>query len=167
MTSTASKALRAAALGAGILALAGCANPQADQALFAQRAFVGMPKQTLLACAGVPERQAAVDNVEYYTYSSERVVTQHVPAGFGPSFYGYYGWRRPWWGFGFEDRLVPDVETRSCEATFTLKDGAVQQVVYGGSTDSPYGRLGQCYTIVQNCLAQVPGGVPGGVQTGR
>ena len=153
-----STVLRAAAIGALGLGLSACANPQADQALYAQRAFIGMPKQTLLSCAGVPDRQAAVDNAEYYTYSSERITTQQVPGHFG--FGGYYGWRRPWgWGPGFGGLgfdSVPDIETKSCEATFTLKNGVVQQVVYGGSTDSPSGRLGQCYTIVQNCLALIP-----------
>lgn len=154
MTSSISRLVGLPALGALALGLAACADPQAEQALFAQRAFVGMPAQTLLSCAGVPERRASVDDVDYFTYSSERVTTTAVPApGFGPRYWHpWYGWVDSWgW-----DQYYGDVETRSCEATFVLKGGVVTQIVYGGSTDSASGRLGQCYTIVQNCLPLVP-----------
>lgn len=147
------------ALVAG-LALAGCANPQADQALYAQRAFVGMPKQVLLSCAGVPDREARVDNIEYYTYNSERVTsTPSMHGGWGGPGWGPYGWHRPWWGFDYP--YANDIETRSCKATFTLRDGVVEKVVYGGATEAGSARLGQCYTIVQNCLGTVPGAGPG------
>lgn len=140
-----------------LLGLSACANPQADQASYAQQAFVGMPKQTLLSCAGVPTRSASVDNVDYYTYTSERLVTTPSP---GPHFgFGYgFGYRRPWspwgWGVGFDD--YPDTETRDCQATFTLKDGVVQRIVYNSASDGQAARLGQCYRIVENCLALIP-----------
>jgi len=144
----AGKSLAAAAL---ILGLGACANPQAEQALFAQQAFVGMPKETLLSCAGVPERQASVDNLDYYTYSSERLVSRPVPSShLGPRWHPWYGWYDPFW-----DDWDREVESRSCEATFTLKNGVVQQVVYGGA-DTGGSRLGQCYQIVENCLALIP-----------
>jgi len=149
-------ALRATALTAALLGLAACANPRADQALYAQQAFIGMPKQTLLSCAGVPERQANMDNLEYYTYSSERISTRHVPT---PGYWGHWGPRpwSPWYGWsgwGWP-ATSPEIESQSCEATFTLKNGTVQRVVYGGA-DGGRGRLGQCYTIVENCLALIP-----------
>ncbi len=58
-------------LSAGIVS--GCANPAADQAMIAQNALIGMPKQTLLSCAGVPERQAAAGDQEFFTYRSNRL----------------------------------------------------------------------------------------------
>ncbi|MEC4595143.1 MULTISPECIES: hypothetical protein [Nitrospirillum] len=145
---------RSLALAAvGLLAVAGCAtNPDADQAAYAQRALIGMPKQTLLSCAGVPTRQTAVDNVEYFTYSSDSLQTR-----VGPSYWGGFGggpWHRGYWGGA--DFGPTEVSARNCNATFTLKNGAVQQLVYGSSTDSPAGRLSQCYAIVQNCLPLVP-----------
>lgn len=154
MTSSIARVPKAAALAALALGLAACANPQAEQALYAQQAFIGMPTQTLLSCAGVPERQASVDNFTYFTYSSERVTTTPTPAPtIGPRYWHpWYGWTG---GLGWNDTYA-DVETRNCEATFELKDGRVTKVVYGSSSDSPSGRLGQCYTIVQNCLALIP-----------
>jgi hypothetical protein len=143
--------------GLGIaLALVGCANPAADAALTAQSALIGMPKQTLLSCAGVPARSTSVDNLDYYTYSTERVVSSpgpYYPGPFvGPPWYG--GWRYGGWGSPF-DYPYTEINTYSCAATFTLKNGVVQQLVYGGA-DPEGAALSQCYAIVRNCLALVP-----------
>ncbi|MBP2303155.1 hypothetical protein [Azospirillum picis] len=139
-----------AALGLGAASLAGCANPSADQAMFAQTALIGMPKETLLTCAGVPNRQATVDNREYFTYNSSRIVSYPSPPigyyGWGPRYYGYgYGWP----DYGYE------VTSYDCQATFSLRNGIVERVVYGGASGGS-ARLGQCYAIVQNCLALIP-----------
>lgn len=148
-------AVRAVAAGALVIGLGACANPQADQALIAQQALVGMPAENLLACAGVPDRQASVDNLDYFTYSSERIISRPVPsAAIGPFWHPWYGWRHsPLWGWPYERT---EIESRSCEATFTLKNGVVQQVVYNSASEGPTARLGQCYQIVQNCLAMAP-----------
>lgn len=138
---------------AALALLAACANPMADQALYAQGALIGMPKTTLLSCAGVPARQTAVDNREFYTYSSGRIVSYPTPS-FG--FYGggwgaHHGYGGGYWpGYGGSD-----VASIDCEATFSLRNGVVERIVYGGATGGSSG-LGQCYAIVQNCLALVP-----------
>lgn len=132
--------------------LAACANPAAEQALFAQNALVGMSKSTLLSCAGVPERQATVDNREYFTYRSSRLVSYPSPTmgfyggGWGPR-YGY-GWDWPTYG-------GTEIASFDCDATFSLRNGVVERVVYGGASGGTT-RLGQCYAIVQNCLPQTP-----------
>ena len=115
-----------------------CANPAADQALYAKDAMVGMPKTTLLSCAGVPERQMAFGSQEFFTYHSGRIVS-------------YPGWSSYWGWPGY----AGDVSVIDCEATFTLRNGLVERIVYGGRTGGSAG-LGQCYTIVQNCLALGP-----------
>lgn len=155
MVAVRSSTIRGLLAAGALLGLAACANPQADRALYAQQAFVGMPKQTLLSCAGVPTRSASTDNIDYYTYTSERLVTVPAPARFSAS-YGYYRPWSPWygWGVGFHDDV--ETETRDCQATFTLKDGVVQRIVYGGASDGTAGRLNQCYRIVENCLALIP-----------
>src|SRR3954454_19673290 len=87
--------------GTAAVALASCANPRADEALFAQQAFIGMPKQTLLSCAGVPERSTAIDNLEYYTYTSNRTVAyERYYAFMGPYLgpRGYDGYGYPFYG---------------------------------------------------------------------
>src|SRR3954454_22104349 len=85
--------------GTAAVALASCANPRADEALFAQQAFIGMPKQTLLSCAGVPERSTTVDNLEYFTYTSNRtVVYQSYVPYMGPGRFYVYGYGYPYYG---------------------------------------------------------------------
>lgn len=134
---------------AGVALLVACANPAADQALYAQTALIGMPKQTLLSCAGVPDGQAAVDGQEFFTYRSGRIVS--YPA---TTMGGYWG---PWYGYGPAFPLYYGAEVRSysCEATFTLRNGVVERLVYNGAPGGG-STLGQCYFIVQNCLALVP-----------
>jgi hypothetical protein len=141
-------------LGAAAIALASCANPRADEALFAQQALIGMPKQTLLSCAGVPERSTVVGNLEYFTYTSSRTVAyqSYVPY-MGPGrFYGY-GYGYPYYG-GYAPTY--DLRNFSCQATFTLRNGVVERLVYGGPEGSGPSQLAQCQTIVENCLALVP-----------
>lgn len=146
------RALAVAALAA-TGALGGCANPAADEALVAQTALVGMPKETLLSCAGVPERQASVDNREFFTYRSSRLVSypSPPPVGYYGGGWGWpsYGYGAGWPAYGYE------VNSFDCEATFSLRNGVVERVVYGGATGGS-ARLGQCYAIVQNCMALVP-----------
>ncbi|HEY0832613.1 MAG TPA: hypothetical protein VGE72_01785 [Azospirillum sp.] len=143
------------AVAAGITA---CANPAADQAIVAQTALVGMPKATLLSCAGVPERQASADGREFFTYHTGRIVTfpatGSLYAGGLRSGWGYGGWGG--WGW---PAYTADVRNYTCEATFTLRGGVVERVVYGGGSD-----LGECHAIVQNCLTQTPRSTPPGTQ---
>jgi hypothetical protein len=145
-------------LGAAVIVLASCANPRADEALFAQQAFVGMPKQTLLSCAGVPERSTSIDNLEYFTYTSTRTVSYQSYTPFmGPGrFYGY-GYGYPYYG-GYAPTY--DIRNYSCQATFTLRNGKVERLVYGGPEGIGPSQLAQCQTIVEACLALVPQQTP-------
>ncbi|MFS2009246.1 hypothetical protein ACCD06_05170 [Azospirillum sp. CT11-132] len=133
-------------------ALGGCANPAADEALAAQTALIGMSKATLLSCAGVPERQATVGNQEFFTYRSSRIVSYPSTPPIG--YYGGWGW--PYYGYGYGwPSYGYEVNSFDCEATFSLRNGVVERVVYGGASGGS-ARLGQCYAIVQNCMALIP-----------
>lgn len=145
---------RRAALALAVMVLAACADTRINAARYAQSALIGMPEQTLLSCAGAPDKRASVDNYDYYTYRSRRTdVYPSMNMGLGYGFYhggmGYWG-APPW-----PDDSV-DVRTAACEATFTLKNGTVRQLTYGGPNGDVPGRLSQCYYIVQNCLALIP-----------
>jgi hypothetical protein len=125
--------------------LAGCGVTAVQEtSLRAQYTLIGMPKAALLSCAGVPARQAAVGNEEFLTYVSRRV--DAVTSGMG-----WYGppWHMYGWGGGPAATQVTD-----CEATFTLRDGVVRRLVYGG--DGANGVYSQCAAIVQNCVPPVP-----------
>ncbi|WP_448189126.1 hypothetical protein [Azospirillum sp. sgz301742] len=140
---------------AGVTLLVACANPAADQALYAQSALVGMPKATLLSCAGVPDRQAVVGSQEFYTYRSGRI-TSYPSASLGV-WGGHWG---PGFGYGAGFPLYDtDIRSTTCEATFTLHNGTVERLVYGGAPGGG-STLGQCWYVVQNCLALVPQQTP-------
>lgn len=131
---------------------AGCADTGADAALAAQSALVGMPKDTLLGCAGVPQRQAVSGPLQYLTYQAGSVTyyPPQPPIGYP---WGGFGWGRRGLDYDPWDYYPPvpgDVQDNRCQATFTLKDNAVEQLVYRASS------LGSCAPIVQNCLALVP-----------
>lgn len=132
------------------LALAGCANPQADQAILAQSALVGMPKQTLLSCAGVPDRSAVLDGAEYFTYN--RRSASGGGGGLSPSvgIGGSTGGSGVGLGVGVGFPLFGGGSDPGCAATFTLRGGVVRQLTYGS------GSAGACYPLVQNCLALAP-----------
>ncbi|MCW2240381.1 hypothetical protein [Azospirillum canadense] len=117
--------------------LGACAYPGVDQALNAQRALVGMPKATLLSCAGLPDRQAATGGQEHLTYQSRRTYSSPTSGGNGQSPSGTY------------------TGSPVCEATFTMRNGVVQQLVYGLASSGNWS-LYQCYTIVQKCLPTAP-----------
>lgn len=128
-------------------ALAACANADAEKAAGARTSLVGMPKERLLACAGVPDKSATVDNLEYYTYSSHEA----RPSGSGVSIGlgGFGGVGGGLFGGGIGVPLSsPSVKT--CEATFTLRNGRVETLSYGGN-GSDGAPLGQCWHIVENC----------------
>ncbi len=93
---------------------------RAELAERAKTELVGMKKSDLLACAGVPLRQATEGPFEYLSYSASSRI----------------------------------LRTRYCEATFTLKDGVVQKLVYAGRTGGLLSGDEQCALIVGNCLKE-------------
>jgi hypothetical protein len=141
----------AALAGLGLATSVGaCANPQADAALYARSALLGMPKDTLLGCAGVPDRSAVSDGTEYMTYTSARLDVRTVGVG------GWYGYPYGWGGGAWAPATDTYADTVSCAATFIVRDGRVIGLNYGGASDPGAERLAQCYRIVDNCLALAP-----------
>jgi len=133
--------------------LASCANPNADRAADARQVLVGMPKETLLSCAGVPQRSAVVDNSEFLTYVSSNYSGGGPTTSFGVA--GGSGGSGVGIGLGFPLFGGDGGYSTSCEANFTIRNGVVQQLNYTGSSGAS-ASLGQCYRIVENCLALVP-----------
>jgi len=138
-----------ALIAVSALTLTACSTRQAQEATAAQDLLIGMPVQTLLSCAGVPDRREAVDNVEYFTYEN---IERRSRSGSGVNIGVGGGGGNVGVGVGFGIPLTgggPD----GCVATFTVKDGRVARLVYRDEADS----AAACYAIVENCLAIVPG----------
>ncbi|MBK1838539.1 hypothetical protein JHL17_14055 [Azospirillum sp. YIM B02556] len=127
---------------AAVAVLAGsCANPQADLALRAPAAMIGMSKGSLLSCAGVPERSAVSGDAEYLVYTRRQTLVDR-DVDWEPS---------PWLGPRGPMLWQPDVttwsRTYSCEATVELRGGQVAAVRYNERRDPTL-----CYGIVGNCV---------------
>lgn len=135
---------RAIPAGVGLTLLAACAAGQGAQ--IAERArseLVGMPKDRLLSCAGVPDRQAAAGGREYYTYVSRS------STGYSPSSSIGIGGGSGGVGLGLGFGIPLGGGGGGCEATFVLGPaGTVEQISYPAGT-SP----GACAPIVENCVA--------------
>lgn len=136
-------------LGGMSAILAGCATgPDPEVARRAQTAMVGMPKADLLACAGVPDRQAMASGREYYTYVA-RPTAAYSPGssiGIGAGSFGGSGGVGLGLGFGVP---VGGNTTAGCEATVVVGPrGTVEQVSYPAGAS-----LSACTPIVSNCMA--------------
>jgi len=140
--------LRACLLALALPALAGCASPEAEQASAATRSLVGMPKEALLACAGVPLRSVRTGDGELLEYERNVVnVTRHLNIDESPAS-RLLRERRGGGGPIFYERSVTEARfPYSCRATFTLRDGVVRQLDYNSDRD-----MQLCYQIVGSCL---------------
>jgi len=127
---------------AAILCLGGCANPRSEAAARAGTELVGMPKEMLYSCAGVPDRTQQVGDRERLTYVRGTTYT-HVETDYDDIFLGGRRWIRP--------QTSVHRQRFQCEATFTLRNGAVERLDYAEGRD-----LELCGTIVETCVAAVP-----------
>jgi hypothetical protein len=141
-------AVLAGALGLTGLAMAGCASPTRDAALRAPTALVGMPRERLLACAGVPERQAGEGEREFFSYSARSSGTGGFSGlglgvgGGGGSHGGGVGI-----GLGLGLPLFGGYGVDECRATVTLRGGVVESIAWSAGSD-----LATCGAIVAACV---------------
>lgn len=144
-------AARLGTLALAALVLAACASPRSEVAEQARETLVGMPKAQLLSCAGVPHRSLIEGEVEFLTYQSGslRATASAAPRssiGVGVGSWGSGVGYSLGWGVPLEQ-----VESRSCEATFRVRDGVVEAITYVTPDTGP-GRFAACYAIVENCV---------------
>jgi len=118
---------------AAALHTAGCTPERGPPAQQEPSPLVGKTRAELLACAGAPARTAQEGDAELLVYRA--LGTRRTP---GPI-------------TRFGDR-PPERDVISCEATFTIRNGRVAGVSYGGTTGrSPLTRDGACAAIAANC----------------
>jgi hypothetical protein len=103
-----------------VAALAGCQAGPDWQSRMA--AYIGADSQTLVQDLGVPDKQIAVNGVEYFAYDRHHVDV--IPG----SYFGGWG---PFGGPGFYD--PPQVMEYSCETTFRLKGNKVSDFMLRGN----------------------------------
>ena len=116
-----------AALASLTLMLSGCGPTvfgRSSIAEDAQTQMLGLSKQDVLSCAGMPNRTMRSEGVEYLLYSHRE---QHSDDDGG-------------------------TYTRNCEVTIALDRGRVSKVSYRGRTGGWISKDAACYFVVKDCV---------------
>ena len=112
---------------AALTLLASCSFQPAQQATDAEAQMVGMTKQQVYTCMGVPAQKAQEGSAEIWTYSS---------------------------GDGHTATFTDATIRRFCTVNVAFQNARVSQVSYVGSTGGPLTEHEQCPFAVKNCLQQ-------------
>jgi hypothetical protein len=115
---------------------AGCSVARSNHAERAQTALVGLPKADLSCCAGLPDQQERLGDVEYLTYKNDLLTSGGITLpliGGGVNFF----------------------DSKYCHATFLLKDAKVSALHYAGNAASMLAPLDQCGYIVDACMEHI------------
>jgi hypothetical protein len=120
--------------GVGLLALTGCAEVSPEDAgpTPAQRALLGMTKQSLVACAGPPAVVRTRDDQVLYVYYRE---ASQLDESFGGSKSSFAR------------------EHHGCRASITLQEDQVIGIRYQGEP-SPHRDQDECEEIFRSCVAR-------------
>ena len=115
---------------AAVLALAGCAYPNA-QHVAAMNALVGKSETDVVKTLGVPSRAIETGGHKYLAYSRSKIETIPGDYGFGPGWgWGWGHWGGGWGGWG---GFPPEIVQRDCETTFDMVNGVVQSWSFRGN----------------------------------
>jgi len=130
-----------------ILALAallpGCAMQRAQQAAEARQQMLGLSRQDVLACAGIPAQRASEGSVEVWLYPSGN---GHTDTQSTASVHG---------GNGVTSGHQTDVTTRRyCIVNVAMTAGRVSRVTYTGPSGGLFAADEQCAYAVRNCIRQ-------------
>lgn len=103
-----------------LLALVGCTLPPSAEVRLAP--YVGRSEIELVQGLGVPDRSYETGGLRFLQYEERRQVLHQLDPY----------WGRPYGRFAPLPLGGPVLLTRSCDATFTLRDGVVQSFTLRG-----------------------------------
>lgn len=133
-----------------LLALAACAMQRAKDAETAQAAMVGMNKESVFTCMGIPTRKATQGATEIWLYKSGNDRTERSKAKSyisGANNNSLFDDLTT--SLAFEDDVR---EKRFCLIQIVMKDDRVASVNYTGPTGGFLTEDEQCAYAVRNCL---------------
>jgi hypothetical protein len=124
--------------------LSGCAYQRAEEAQEAKGKLVGMNKEQVFTCMGIPKKKAKEGETEIWSYKSGNgyAIKNKSSTSTGLS--------RNWnagLSFGHETR-----ENRYCKVEIVMKENIVINVLYSGPTGGFFTEDEQCAYAVRNCL---------------
>ena len=122
-----------------ILTLAACTNLQrADDAATAKTRMIGMSREEVLSCMGVPKKKAAEGTTEVWSYLSTSGHGESTGAAYKPTGYAV---------------TSSEHDHSFCTVNIVMKDGAVKAVHYNGPTSSSlFSKDDQCGYAIANCV---------------
>lgn len=126
--------------------MGGCAMQRAADAETAQKIMVGMDKEQVFTCMGIPQKKASEGDTEIWAYDSgdkrsarskQKISTSK---GFADSITA---------GLGLEDEVRT---SRFCKVQIVLRNDHVTTIHYTGPTGGFLTEDEQCAYAVRNCL---------------
>jgi hypothetical protein len=127
--------------------VAGCAIQRAQVASEAQNKMIGLSKEQVFACMGVPAAKAVEGATEVWSYNSGNGQT----VGFGSSSASVSGGRGYASGYGFSSMVT---HQRFCTVNVTMTNGRVERLNYVGPTGGLLTQGEQCAFAIENCVRQ-------------
>lgn len=137
--------------------VAGCSIQRAQQAQDAQTKMVGMPKEKILACMGIPAAKAAEGATEVWSYNSGNGYSQTVGGGsanttatgvannVGNTTYGTAN-------ANTDSSFFAIGQKRFCTVNVVMNADHVSAVNYSGPTGGILTKGEQCAFAVENCV---------------
>jgi hypothetical protein len=133
--------------------LSGCAVQRAQVAHEAQDKMVGLTKERVLACMGVPATKAVEGTTEVWSYNSGDGTV--IASTFGNSTTNATVSGGPNYATGQANRFGSTSgvsRSRFCTVNVVMTGGVVSKVNYAGPTGGPLTAGEQCAFAVQNCV---------------
>lgn len=133
--------------------LSGCAFQRSEDALTARQRMVGMTKEQVFACMGLPKRKGIEGNTEIWAYTSGNNRTDSSRLSTSLSRKQNSGSDSLWDDLGSSLTLTETTrESRYCIVQVVLSDNLVKAVNYSGPSGGFLTNDEQCAYAVRNCL---------------
>lgn len=129
-----------------LLLLGGCAMQRAADAETAQKKMVGLSKEDVFTCMGIPKKKGAEGETEIWAYDSgdKRSTRTKNKVSTSKDFADALTA-----SLGFEDEVRT---SRYCSVQIVMRAGVVTAVHYNGPTGGLLTEDEQCAYAVRNCL---------------
>ena len=118
-----------------VSSLSGCKYNRVKTAQAAKTELIGMSKTELLSCAGVPDKTARSNGVEFLSYRSGGETSYSAN-----TIYGYNA------------TTFINSNYKFCDIKITIEDDRVQSIKYSGNTGGLFTPGEQCGYVLENCI---------------
>jgi hypothetical protein len=135
------------------VAIGGCAGQRAQIAQEAKDKMIGLPKEQVLACMGVPANKASEGSTEVWSYNSGN--GKVIASSFGDSTAHASMTGNSTFATGQANTVSSSTgvsSRRFCTVDIVMTNGVVSRVNYSGPTGGLLTAGEQCAFAVENCV---------------